>query len=37
MKLCIPEMKDYNGMDENYLYDYFHFSEEEKEIILGEV
>ncbi|MBX4268721.1 Eco57I restriction-modification methylase domain-containing protein [Clostridium estertheticum] len=37
MKLCIPTMMEYKGKDENYLYDYFHFSEEEKEIILGEV
>lgn len=37
MKLCIPIMMDYKGKDEDYLYDYFHFSEEEKEIILGEV
>ncbi|MBU3158678.1 N-6 DNA methylase [Clostridium frigoris] len=37
MKLCIPAMKDYKSGDENYLYDYFNFSEEEKEIILGEV
>ncbi|MCB2358827.1 Eco57I restriction-modification methylase domain-containing protein [Clostridium estertheticum] len=37
MKLCIPTIMDYDEKDENYLYDYFHFSEEEKEIILGEV
>ena len=37
MKLCIPIMIDFKGKDENYLYDYFHFSEEEKKIILGEV
>ena len=37
MKLCIPTMMEYKGKDENYLYDYFHLSEEEKEIILGEV
>ncbi|WP_291633426.1 N-6 DNA methylase [Clostridium sp.] len=37
MKLCIPAMIDFNCEDENYLYDYFHFSEEEKKIILGEV
>ncbi|MCB2308227.1 N-6 DNA methylase [Clostridium estertheticum] len=37
MKLCIPTMLEYKGKNENYLYDYFHFSEEEKEIILGEV
>jgi len=36
MKLCIPAMDDYNK-DENYLYDYFNFSEEERRIILGEV
>ncbi len=37
MKLCIPVMIDIKGRDENYLYDYFNFSEEEKKIILGEV
>ena len=37
MKLCIPIMMDFKGKDENYLYDYFDFSEEEKKIILGEV
>lgn len=37
MKLCIPIMIDFKDKDENYLYDYFHFSEEEKKIILGEV
>lgn len=37
MKLCIPTMMDFKDRDENYLYDYFHFSEEEKKIILGEV
>jgi len=35
MKLCIPIMIDFKDKDENYLYDYFHFSEEEKKIILG--
>ena len=35
MKLCIPIMMDFKGQDQNYLYDYFHFSEEEKKIILG--
>lgn len=37
MKLCIPIMMGFEGTDENYLYDYFQFSEEEKRIILGEV
>ncbi|MBZ9687609.1 N-6 DNA methylase [Clostridium estertheticum] len=37
MKLCIPIMIELKGKDENYLYDYFHFSEEEKKIILHEV
>ncbi|MGH4140111.1 Eco57I restriction-modification methylase domain-containing protein [Clostridium sp.] len=37
MKLCMPIMIDFKGKDENYLYDYFQFSEEEKKIILGEV
>jgi adenine-specific DNA-methyltransferase len=37
MKLCIPIMIDFKDKDENYLYNYFHFSEEEKKIILGEV
>ena len=37
MKLCIPIIIDFKGKDENYLYDYFQFSEEEKKIILGEV
>ncbi|MFT5873330.1 MAG: adenine-specific DNA-methyltransferase [Clostridium sp.] len=37
MKLCIPAMIDFKCEDENYLYDYFHFSEQEKKIILGEV
>ncbi|MBW9153567.1 Eco57I restriction-modification methylase domain-containing protein [Clostridium estertheticum] len=37
MKLCIPTMMEYKGKDENYLYDYFHLNEEEKEIILGKV
>ncbi|MBU3144985.1 Eco57I restriction-modification methylase domain-containing protein [Clostridium sp. CF012] len=37
MKLCIPIMTDWNNSDQNYLYDYFQFSEEEKKIILGEV
>lgn len=35
MKLCIPTMMDVKCKDENYLYDYFNFSEEEKNIILG--
>ncbi|MCB2311666.1 N-6 DNA methylase [Clostridium tagluense] len=33
MKLCIPVTIDFVGKDENYLYDYFGFSEEEKKII----
>jgi len=37
MKLCIPTIIDIKGKDENYLYEFFHFSEEEKKIILGEV
>ncbi len=37
MKLCIPIIIDFKGKDENFLYDYFHFNEEEKKIILGEV
>jgi len=37
MKLCIPIMIDIKGKDENYLYEYFDFSDEEKKIILGEV
>jgi len=37
MKLCIPSIMDYNEVDENYLYDYFEFSEEEKNIILDGV
>jgi len=35
MKLCVPALIDIKGKDENYLYDYFDFSEEEKKIILG--
>ena len=37
MKLCIPAMMDYKGKDDDYLYDYFDFSEEEKKIILSGV
>ena len=37
MKLCVPAMIDVKGKDENYLYEYFNFSEEEKKIILREV
>jgi len=37
MKLCIPINMDYKDGDENYLYDYFQFSEEEKNIILNGV
>ena len=37
MKLCIPIMIDFQDKDENYLYDYFNFNEEEKRIILSEV
>ena len=37
MKLCVPIMLDFKGKDENYLYDYFNFNDEEKKIILGEV
>ena len=37
MKLCIPIMLDFKGKDENYLYEYFQFDEEEKTIILGQV
>ncbi|MBU3114594.1 Eco57I restriction-modification methylase domain-containing protein [Clostridium lacusfryxellense] len=36
MKLCLPAMIDIEGKDENYLYDYFDFTEDEKNIILGE-
>jgi len=35
MKLCIPIMMDIKDKEENYLYDFFNFSEEEKSIILG--
>jgi adenine-specific DNA-methyltransferase len=37
MKLRIPTMEEFEGKDENYLYDYFQFNEEEKKIILGQV
>jgi adenine-specific DNA-methyltransferase len=37
MKLCMPTMIDVDYKDNNYLYDYFNFDEEEKKIILGEV
>ncbi|MBU3180014.1 Eco57I restriction-modification methylase domain-containing protein [Clostridium psychrophilum] len=37
MKLCIPDMIDVKNSDENYLYEYFNLSEEEKRIILSEV
>lgn len=37
MKLCMPTMIDVDYEDDNYLYDYFQFDEEEKKIILGEV
>lgn len=37
MKLCMPTMIDLKDKDDNYLYEYFHFDEEEKKIILGEV
>ena len=37
MKLCIPDMIDVKNRDENYLYEYFNLSEEEKRIILSEV
>lgn len=35
MKLNIPNMMDFKDKEENYLYDYFNFNEEEKGIILG--
>ena len=37
MKLCIPTMMEIKGKDEDYLYDYFNLSQEEKNVILGEV
>ena len=37
MKLCIPIMMDYKDKDQDCLYNYFNFTEEEKKIILGEV
>jgi adenine-specific DNA-methyltransferase len=37
MKLCIPTMLDVDYKDNNCLYDYFNFNEEEKKIIHGEV
>ncbi len=37
MKLCIPVIIDVVDKDENFLYDYFSFTQEEKRIILGEV
>ncbi len=37
MKLCLPAMINIEGKDENYLYDYFNFTEDEKKIILGEI
>jgi adenine-specific DNA-methyltransferase len=37
MKLCMPTMIDVDYEDDNYLYDYFQFDEEEKNIIRGEV
>lgn len=37
MKLCMPTMLDVDYKDNNYLYEYFNFDEEEKKIILGEV
>jgi adenine-specific DNA-methyltransferase len=36
MKLCIPIMMDYKDKEQDFLYDYFNFTEEEKKIILGE-
>jgi len=35
MKLCIPIMLDFKDSEENFLYDYFNFNEEERKIILG--
>jgi len=37
MKLCIPPMTEVIGSGEDYLYDYFDLSQEEKNIIIGEV
>ncbi|MGH4052945.1 MAG: Eco57I restriction-modification methylase domain-containing protein [Clostridium sp.] len=36
MKLCIPPITEVIGRDEDYLYEYFNFSQQEKNIILGE-